>query len=374
MNKPYNAAKVVNLAGAMVAYLIGSGFASGQESLQFFTAFGTWGCLGAGICAGALYLFFSTVIMEDGRKLRLTQSNDIFRYYCGRYVGTFYEWYTPFFLFLVFVVMISGAGSILHEYYGLHPLIGRALMAGLSLAVVLLGLNRMIDIIGKIGPVIIVFAIVVGLANIYLSADGFAGADATLAVIEVNRAAPTWYLSGIIFAAFGCILAAPFLARIGATTSSATEARLGGGLGAATFIVACMVMAYGLMASIGDIHAKNVPALVLADKMFPAVGVVFSLVLFGAVFSTAVPMLWLSCNRISTDEKSGKFRTAAVILTMIAFLGGQLPFAKLVNTIYPFTGYLGILLILCIGIRYFRAAVPTAHAVPEGNGDIPISK
>lgn len=357
MNKTYSIAKVINLAGAMIAYLIGSGFASGQESLQFFTAYGTWGCLGAGICAGAIYLFFSTTIMEDGRKLQLTQSNDIFRYYCGRYLGAFYEWYTPFFLFLVFVVMISGAGAILHEYYGLHPLVGRAVMAALSLVVVLLGLNRMIDIIGKIGPIIIIFGILVGLANIFLSADGFADADATLAAIDVNRAAPTWYLSGVIFAAFGCILAAPFLARIGATTGSPTEARLGGGVGAVSFMIACMVMAYGLMASIGDIHSKNVPALVLADKMFPAVGIIFSLILFGAVFSTAVPMLWLSCNRISSDEKSVKFRSSAVVLTLIAFFGGQLPFAKLVNTIYPFTGYLGILLIVCIAVRALRNGV-----------------
>lgn len=373
MKKVFSTAKVINLAGAMIAYLIGSGFASGQESLQFFTAYGMWGCLGAGLCAGAIYLFFSTTIMEDGRKLQLTQSNDIFRYYCGRYVGTFYEWYTPFFLFLVFVVMISGAGAILNEYYGLHPLVGRAIMAGLSLVVVLLGLNRMIDIIGKIGPVIIIFGIIVGLVNIFLSLDGFAAADETLAAIEVNKAAPTWYLSGIIFAAFGCILAAPFLARIGATTNSSTEARLGGGLGAGAFIIACMVMAYGLMASIGDIYAKNVPALVLADKMFPAVGIIFSLILFGAVFSTAVPMLWLSCNRISTDEKSSRFRISAVVLTMIAFLGGQLPFAKLVNTIYPFTGYLGIILIVCIAIRTLRGTVPATQPTMNSS-DIPATE
>ncbi|MCC8166594.1 MAG: hypothetical protein LIQ31_10695 [Planctomycetes bacterium] len=369
MKKAYSTATVINLAGAMIAYLIGSGFASGQESLQFFTAYGTWGCLGAGVCAGLIYLFFSTTIMEDGRKLQLTQSNDIFRYYCGRYLGTFYEWYTPFFLFLVFVVMISGAGAILNEYYGLHPLVGRAIMAGLSLAVVLLGLNRMIDIIGKIGPIIIIFGIIVGLANIFLSHDGFATADQTLAAIEVNRAAPTWYLSGIIFAAFGCILAAPFLARIGATTRSTTEARLGGGLGAVTFIIACMVMAYGLMASIGDIYARNVPALILADKMFPAVGILFFLILFGAVFSTAVPMLWLTCNRISTDERSGKFRLSALVLTLIAFFGGQLPFATLVNTIYPFTGYLGILLIVCIGVRSVRSTVADTETV-EVNDEV----
>ena len=34
---------VFKYAGAFVAFMIGSGFATGQEVMQFFTAYGIWG-------------------------------------------------------------------------------------------------------------------------------------------------------------------------------------------------------------------------------------------------------------------------------------------------------------------------------------------
>ena len=39
---------IVAFGGAIMAFVIGTGFASGQEVMQFFTQFGLWGRLGAG--------------------------------------------------------------------------------------------------------------------------------------------------------------------------------------------------------------------------------------------------------------------------------------------------------------------------------------
>ncbi len=36
---------VLKIAGAFVGFLVGAGFASGQELLQFFVSFGVWGWL-----------------------------------------------------------------------------------------------------------------------------------------------------------------------------------------------------------------------------------------------------------------------------------------------------------------------------------------
>jgi hypothetical protein len=39
---------IVAFGGAIMAFVIGAGFASGQEAMQFFTHFGLWGSRGAG--------------------------------------------------------------------------------------------------------------------------------------------------------------------------------------------------------------------------------------------------------------------------------------------------------------------------------------
>lgn len=346
--------RVITFGGAIVAFLIGSGFSSGQEALQFLASFGLAGATGALIMTCAIYLGFSYAIMDDGYKLQLTSPNKIYSYYCGRYVGRFYEFYTPIFLFLVFVVMLSAAGAVLSEYYGIEPLFGRVIMALLSLATVLIGLNGVINIVSKIGPVIILFIVILGTANIVMNPGGIAQADEILKSITVTKAAPTWYISGIIFPAMGCIMITPFLARLGASAKSSKEAKLGGLFGALLFSTALTIFAYGLLANIGELYQKSIPTLFIANQISPLLGMIFSIMLISGIFATAVPMLWLSSNRISPDEKSKKFKISAIVLTAIALVASKFPFATLVNLIYPLTGYLGIFLLICILAKRLR--------------------
>ena len=340
--------KVFTFSGAIVAYLIGSGFASGQEAMQFLSVHGLLGCLGAVTLTCLIYYGFCSTIMSDGYELQLSSPNQIFRFYCGKYLGLFFEIYTPIFLFSVYIVMLAGAGAILNEYYGISLLWGRIGMALLSILTVLLGLNGLVNVVSKIGPMIILFSVLVGIGSIVMNPTGLFQADAILENITVTKAASNWLISGLIFPSMGCVMIVPFLAQLGATASSKKEARLGGIMGALTFSLAVAVFAFGLLANIGDLYDKNVPALVIANQILPFIGTVFSIILIGGVYTTAVPMLWLSCNRLFADEKSKRFKLGAVVLTLIAFFLSRFPFAVLVNVLYTITGYLGILLVFCI--------------------------
>ena len=51
-NKKIGLGLMINLIGAMFAYLIGSGFASGQETMQYFSSWGSvWTSLGVAVIA-----------------------------------------------------------------------------------------------------------------------------------------------------------------------------------------------------------------------------------------------------------------------------------------------------------------------------------
>lgn len=359
----------MKIAGAMVAYLIGAGFASGQESLQFFSSFGSLGIAGAGVLTLSLYMWFSSTLMIDGKKLSLEQPNDIFEYYCGKYLSVFFEWFTPIFLYCIFVIMCAGAGAISHEYYGLNPFIGRLGMVVLCTVTVLLGLRRLIDIVGVIGPFIILFGITVGLVSIYTAEpNAMQAADELLKTIPIHRSAPHWAISGIIFPAFGCVLSMPFFCTLGKLAHSTKEARLGGFLGALMFAGACMAVAYGLLAHLPETWDKKVPTLFLAHKMWPAMGVSFSIILLGAIYSTAAPMFWIGCNRFATDERSNRFKMVVIIGAALGLLLSQIDFPKLVNWVFPISGYLGILLFICVflrGLKDKREKLKSASSVSE---------
>ena len=58
-NKKIGLGLMLNLIGAMFAYLIGSGFASGQETMQYFSGWGSvWASLGVAAFLLGLYFIF----------------------------------------------------------------------------------------------------------------------------------------------------------------------------------------------------------------------------------------------------------------------------------------------------------------------------
>lgn len=340
--------RVFTFSGAIVAYMIGSGFATGQEILQFYTSFGVWRSIGAFAISFVLFTWLGCSVMEDGRNLKLKRPSEIFKYYCGEKVGIFYELFTTVFLYMIFVVMVSGAGAIMQEYYGIPRVAGCLFMAIVSLVTVLLGLKNIVNIIGNIGPVIIVAALSIGIANIIKNFDGLILAESIAPTLSMPKAAANWLLSGVLYVTFCSIVMVPFLAGMGAETVSKKESFFSGGLGGLLFTLGAFAINLGMLASLREVHHLQAPALAIGDILYPGLGIFYSVCIVLGIYTTAVPMLWIPCNNLAVEEKSKKFRYIAILGTGIACLGGQLPFSTLVNWIYPFSGYLGILLMICV--------------------------
>ena len=348
MNNKVDLKKVVSLCGAIVAFNIGSGFATGQEIMQFFSSYGVAGCIGAGLISTVLMVWTCMMLVEDGYKLKLKSANSIWIYYCGKYLGTFLKYFTPFFLFAVLIVMTSGAGSVLNEYYGLPTWVGRLLICLLMAFFVSTGLKNITTVIGGLGVVIIVFCLLVGAVSLAMNASDLATADEALKSFEMTKAAPYWWLSGVLYTTFMTLNMGPFFTGIGADTKNLKEAKVGGLAGGIAFCLCLMLMAFALLASITLTAEKAVPTLAISEEIFPALGAIFSVILIAGIFTTTVSLLWISCNFLCQDEKNKKFKIIALVASVVVFFGSELPFSTLVNIVYPYTGYLGIVIFLCI--------------------------
>ena len=66
-----------------------------------------------------------------------------------------------------------------------------------------------------------------------------------------------------------------------------------------------MILSMGLLADIGEVYDKQIPSLAIAARTIPAMASVFAIVLLASIYTTAVPMLWTACNRITSDETPG---------------------------------------------------------------------
>lgn len=116
-------------------------------------------------------------------------------------------------------------------------------------------------------------------------------------------------------------------------------------------MLAGLLLNVALLSYIGDVADLEIPNLFLSDLISPAASFVFSLILICEIFSTASPMMWIAVQKFGGKEGTQRSKIVLVILTIIAFIGGQLPFGQLVGTVYPYTGYLGIVVLIMVILK-----------------------
>ena len=351
--KKVSISQVIAIGGAFMGFVIGSSFASGQECMQYFTGFGVAKSVGAGIIALILYAWFVSVIVEDGRYLKLNNSGKMFNFYLGKYLGFVLEWFTPIMLFFVYSMMISGAGATFEEYYGINGNVGRAIMIIASLATVLLGLDKLVKIVGYIAPVLLVVTMVIGVLSIANNPEGIAAADQNLKEVQVHTNFNNWAISGLMYGAYTVTGVVPYLADIGKSTATNRKNSILGGLfGGGAFLIAVMILNFGLLANIKDVYNLEIPSLFVAASISPVFGHIFSILLLLGIYTTAVPMLYTVCNKISSDSKSKAYRIAAIVTAIVSVFGGQLSFSTMISIIYPISGYAG--LVIFAGMIYTK--------------------
>ncbi|HRO24050.1 MAG TPA: hypothetical protein PLR07_07145, partial [Promineifilum sp.] len=118
------------------------------------------------------------------------------------------------------------------------------------------------------------------------------------------------------------------------------------------------IIALGIMAHIEDLGGSLVPSLLLANKIHPHLGTLFSVTVVAGIYTTAVPLLWQVVARV-TEEKTAGFRILTVALAAIGvFVGIMVPFDRLVNIIYVINGYVGILLLGFMIVKTVRLNFP----------------
>lgn len=347
--------KVINYAGAFIALLIGSGFATGQELLQYFSAWGYAGMAGV-VLVFVLMAYVGISFVSAGYHQKFENPNDIYKYYCGKILGTFYDYFSVFFLFLSYTVMIAGAGATFQQHYNMNPMIGSVILMVLAMATVIFGLGRIVDVIGNIGPVIVVIAIVVGIITIattWQQAQGMSELARQYAEAgEIKTASTSWWLAAGSYVGFCMLWLAAFLAQIGKRANSDAEGKLGAFFGAFGFSLATLLMALAILFNITLVKGSQIPSLLLASAIHPILATVFSLIIFAGIYTTSVPLLWTVVARFS-KEKTPRFRILTLVLGIIGgIIGALLDFDVLVNYVYVINGYVGMLL---LGIMIVRS-------------------
>lgn len=342
--------KIIQMAFAFVGVIVGAGFASGQEILQYFTSFGTMGTLGA-IVATGLFAYLGMMLMKMGSRLRATSHDDAIYRLSGKFMGVAVDYIIIFTLFGVGVVMVAGAGSMLNQQYGVPGWVGSLIMTLLVVSTVLLPINRVITLIGAITPFLI-------LALAIISAYSLFSNHAPISELEpiatsVESSLPNWFISAVNYVSFNTAVGAGMALVMGGSEKNEKIATWGGLLGGLGIGVLIIVAHYAIFLKIEDVKDVGLPLLKIIQDLSPMLGILMTVVLFGMIYNTGVAMYYAFVARFTQMQTKRSYIFAA-ITGLVGFVASFAGFTKLVAYFYPLIGYLGLLLIAILIIAPFK--------------------
>ncbi len=334
------------IAMAVVGLIVGAGFASGQEMMQYFVAFGRMGIWGA-VMAGIIMAASAAAVLSLASYFLADEHTAVFDRISSPIMSRVLDIAVMITLFSTGFVMFAGAGSNLNQQFGLPIWVGSVIMMVLVLAAGMLDVDKVSAIIGGITPFIIVFLVGAAIYSI-INADG------TLAELEPATAGllttlPNWWVSALNYVGFSLMVAVSMAIVIGGTQINPREAGIGGLAGGVTYGGLLVLCSVALFYSVEEVGGDDMPMLTIVDRVNPTLGVAMAIVVYGMIFNTAIGMFYALGKRLTRNDK-GKFRPVFVGSVVIGFGLSFIGFQTLVSTVYPALGYIGIALIVVVVI------------------------
>lgn len=358
-NKKMGFGMLINLIGALFAYLIGSGFATGQETMQYFSGWGSvWATVVVGVITSLMMYFAYVSYAYAGRTRGIADLAGVYNFYAGRAAGKLFETFAWLFNACCYVFMVSGFANVMHQQWGVPIAVGGAAAVAVSVGTAVMGLNRMVDVIGKIGPVIVGFTLIIGIISAFqyypLIAEGNAAINS--GEVPVTRAGANVWLSGLSFGGCCLLLVSAYVGRMGNDLREYnfkyTKLILGAGAFGIPFC--SVIMGLNHIGNIKEASTAAIPNLLLANNFFGAIGDVFAVIILAAVYSTMCPIIWTCASMVIKDEKSLTYKLFCVIGGIaVYFVTLFVPYQTLLNYIMTYSGYSGTIVFLVCVIRYF---------------------
>lgn len=319
-------------AFSYTAALMGAGFASGQETLTFFAVFSHYGALGI-VIASVLIGMFGGIVSEYALRSDCGYNEITGELFPCR-VRKGVDALTLIFSICTLAVMCACFGELLSVMFGVKSLIGAAVLAVLTAAALLWGMEGAVVLNSAIGTVLFVAVSAVCLYLLgYREHQSFAAIEAAA--------------SGVSYAGYNLITAGTVL------TSGRMFLKHRGdgymvGVVSGIMIYILMTFMWGIISIYyGKINLGELPMLTLTLRESRSLALAYSVIMAAAVFTTALS------NGLYASEYLKYYmerkRAVCLCVSLGAVLSGA-GFSRLIDTAYRYSGAAGIVIAVSVMI------------------------
>lgn len=336
-------------ATVFVSVVIGGGYGTGREIVEFFSQYGLLGgLLGTGLAALIFALVLATTY-EFARVFGTFEYRAFFRALIGPFWIAYEILYVLTFL-LVLAVISSAAGNILEQEFGLPGELGLVAMLVLVAALVFFG--RAVLEKALAAWCLLMYGVFIAYFVIIWRSGG-AGAFDLLAHGTVE---PGWFVGGALYPLYNVALAPVLLFSVRAIRSRG-EAIGAGALAAVLTILPAMLFHLSYAVGYPEVLDQPVPNYwMIAQFGTPLLLVAFLVALFGTLAQTGAGLVQGLIERIEAMVRPGDPRGLGH-LPRVAIAVGALSLSGLF-------GMVGIIALIGKGYSFVAVAFAAVYVVP----------
>lgn len=330
------------IAAVYVGTVIGAGFATGREIVEFFSRFGFFGLI-AILFSGYLFIFLGSKMMLAAIHIRATSYEELNEYLFGKTIAKVMNVIMMVMLLGVCAVMLSGAESLFHEQLGFAKKTGSMLTIILAAIVMAKGIKGLFAVNTFVVPLLIFF-------NLFLLADIYLKGNSIEHLFDMPTISVGWkaLLSALSYSAFNLALAQAVLVPIAANINDREIVKYGGMIGGG-LLTLILLSSHLILITLPDVAAFDIPMAVIVKQATSSIYFVYVCIIYGEIFTSIVGNMYGLERQINRYLHVNKLIINGGILAII-FFAGRINYGTLLGYLYPLFGYvsLGFLLLLIL--------------------------
>lgn len=339
--------KTIKVASVYIGTVLGAGFASGQELLKFFAAYGKGGMFGL-LLTGVMFAIIGWAVLEMVYIYKIKSYREFIYPMMGEFLGSIMELVVSLFMLTCFCVMLAGSGALLRQRFGIPNQIGILIMAAACYVTFLYDVKGVVVINTILAPILLIGGFLLGI-NILLFREAEVFGSSVVHAFKVIT--DNWVASSIIYVSYNTITAVVVLTSLFNLIESKKCARVGAIMAGSVLGLLGLCLGIATLINYGKIIGVEIPLLAIVMQYTPLMQYTYICVLIAAMFTTAVANGYGFVSRMSSVLHVNQRRFTLVFI-LIAIIIAQLGFSNMVSRIYPLFGYIGIFEVVLI-LLYF---------------------
>jgi uncharacterized membrane protein YkvI len=334
--------QILQIAATYIGTVVGAGFATGREIVEFFTRYGSAGFAGI-LISGFLFIAIGTKLMLMARRINASSFDDMNHYLFGSAASRVVNVLMLIMLFGVTGVMLSGTGALFREQLHLPFQAGVVLTLIVTYVVMKKGIDGILWTNSLIVPIMILFSLV-----LTFSMFDFSGGRQLLVGEDFTRDWK-WLVSPFAYAAFNLTLAQAVLVPLSREAADESVIKWGGFLGGLGLTCILLNSQYVLY-SVPRVLSYEIPIAEIVGGLGLFVHYFFVLVIYGEIFSTLIGNLFGLAGSLG---KNMRLSNNVILLSLMlgSYLLSQVGYAELLHYLYPVFGMIALIFLIVISAK-----------------------